>query len=55
MVLPSHNLSTLRAGILIMVHAISKTDGGLPHVLPLPVRLSFFGWTSRGDILILTP
>ena len=48
---PALNLSTLDAGILIMV-AISKFDdvllehGGLPHVLPLTVHLKFV-WLDK--------
>ena len=55
LVLSVLNLSTLmNDGILIMVHQIKTDDvpaedGGLLHVLPLPVHLNFFdgqvGWT----------
>ena len=42
LVLTALNLSTLNAGILIIMFS-------LLHVLPLAVCMSFFCWTSRGD------
>ena len=53
MVLPALNVSSLIAGILYNV-ATNKIDdvltehGGLLHVLPLAVHLSFFSQTSGG-------
>ena len=47
LVLPALNLSTLNAGILIMVQQVDKIDdvltehGGLLHVLPQAVQLNF--------------
>ena len=54
LVLLALNLSTLDAGILIMVQCVSLMmfsfeHGGLTHVLPLAVKLEFFCWTSTGD------
>ena len=54
LVYPVLNLSTLDAGILIMVQCVSLMmfsfeHGGLTHVLPLAVKLEFFCWTSTGD------
>ena len=54
LVYPVLHLSTLDAGILIMVQCVSLMmfsfeHGGLTHVLPLAVKLEFFCWTSTGD------
>ena len=54
LVLPALNMSTLDAGILIMVQQVRLIDdvltehGGLLHVLPLAVHLHFLR-TSRVD------
>ena len=58
LVLPSLNLSTLNAGILIMMQYVRSDDvltehGGLLHVLPLAVHLRFFCWKGRGTSLNL--
>ena len=47
LVLPALNLSTLNAGILIMMQQVRLKDvllehGGLLYVLPLAVHLRFF-------------
>ena len=60
LVLPALNLSTLNAGILIMMHqarlimfSLNMVDYSM-HVLPLAVHLCFFAGQVGGTILNLS-
>ena len=54
LVLTALNLSTLNAGILIMMFSLNRVNGGLLHVLPVAVCMSFFAGQVGGTTLNLS-